>query len=386
MTLRPLVPALVCLLAVPSGASTINVKSRGARGNGQADDTAAVNRAIAHSAPGDTIFFPAGTYKIAAGTGITLEPDRTYTGDAHGQSILLGTGGYSVASSRYNLAVGITLANLVFDGGGLRLDGKEVPARGVSVTGCTFRNIVTDGENWTSHMGIFLPAGAEQSHFDRNRFSNIFTGGKHGFEDADATGIFGYGLSHTTIADNTFDMVNEGVHIFFDHTDGAEVLVARNHFTHVHRMTLEFQHHQTVSLTVRDNTVSDPLDPYWLTYGMSIVPDGTGVVVEGNTIVANTPLDFSRAPKNYYPFGLEIAGGNTVASRNRIIGLWGTGIGIGTASGMHLKNNLICGKVASTSRSIEEYLGPQPGTVRDGNIVTLTCPADAQALLRPSSP
>ncbi len=378
--------SLVCLLALPAAAATLNVKQKGARGDGRADDTAAINRAIARSAPGDTIFFPSGTYRIGDAPGITLEPDRTYRGDGSGASVLLGSGGYLLASSRYNLAVGITVTNLIFDGGGIRLDGKEVPARRVSVTGCTFRNIITAGENWTSHMGIFIIPGAEDSHFDHNHFSNIFTGGKHGFEDADATGIFGYGLSNSTINDNVFDMVNEGVHIFFDHTDGADVLVARNRFTHVHRITLEFQHNKTTSLTVRDNTVSDALNPYWLTYGMSIVPDATGTVVENNTIIANTPLDLSAAPKNYYPFGLEISGSKTVGRGNRIIGLWGTGIGVGTARNLQLKGNLICGKVAAGGRSIDEYLGPQPGTVRDSNVITPHCPADAETLMRKAPP
>ncbi|HEV2173501.1 MAG TPA: glycosyl hydrolase family 28-related protein, partial [Nitrospira sp.] len=191
---------LVFSSVTTSFAATINVKSKGARGNGIADDTSAINRAIEKSAMGDTIFFPAGSYKISFPPGILLEPGRTYRGDEKGESKLLGSGGYSIASSKYNLAIDLTLKNLVFDGGGLRLDGNAMPAQNVSVTNCTFQNIVTNGENWTTHMGIYIGTGAERSHFDHNRFYNIFTGGKYGFEDSDATGIFGYGLSHSTIS------------------------------------------------------------------------------------------------------------------------------------------------------------------------------------------
>lgn len=368
--------ALLAPAAAP--AAVIRVQAKG----GSADDTPAVNRAIARSRPGDTIRFAAGVYRIAY-PGLTLEPDRTYLGSTDGESVLLGTGGYALAAARYNLGVGITLRSLVFDGAGVRFDGKEVPARGLSITECTFRNIVTDNQNWTTHMGIFLGSGAQESHLDHNRFTNIFTGGRYGLEDADATGIFGYGLARTTIADNIFDSVNEGVHIFFDQTDGADVTVARNRFKHVHRITMEFQHEHTNGLVIRDNFVSDPLNPYWLTYGISVAASavGKGILVEGNTVVANTPLDFSKASKNYYPYGLEVWGTGTTVARNRVIGLWGVGIGVGSAKNMRIEGNLICGKVAGTPLAIEQYYGPQPGTILQSNVLLTTCPAEAAALM-----
>jgi Pectate lyase superfamily protein len=380
----------VLLLIASTGAvclgATVNVRSHGARGNGVTDDTAAINRAIAKSALGDTLFFPAGTYKISFPPGIVLEPERTYLGDIKGESKLVGTGGYSVATSQYNKAFGITLKYLVFDGGGIRLDGDVVPALRVSVTNCTFQNIVTDGENWTTHMGIYIGTGAEYSHFDHNKFYNIFTGGKYGLDDRDATGIFGYGLSHSTIADNNFDFVNEGVHIFFDKTDGTDVLVSRNRLTRVHRISLEFQREHTNGLIVEDNVVSSPLNPYWLTYGMSIAATtntGKGIIVQNNTVIADTPLDLSINPKNYYPYGIEVWGNNTIVRNNHVIGLWGIGIGIGGALNMVLEKNLICGKVTSYGKSINQYYGPQPGTHMVENVVSSECPSGVLALSLP---
>src|ERR1700743_158122 len=122
-------------------AATINGKSLGEKGNGIADDTAAINRAISKSGPGDIIFFPAGVYKISFPPGIVLEANRTYRGDTKGESKLLGSGGYSIATSRFNQAFDIVLEHLVFDGGGLRLDGNVVAASHVSVMNCTFQNI-----------------------------------------------------------------------------------------------------------------------------------------------------------------------------------------------------------------------------------------------------
>jgi hypothetical protein len=368
-------------------AKTIDVKSAGARADGRADDTAAINRAIEDSSAGDTIFFPAGTYVISY-PGIVLEPGRTYSGNANAESRLLGTGGYDLAGSRDNLAVDLTFDHLVFEGGGLRFNGND-PARFVSVTGCTFRNIVTDNNNWTTHMGIFIGGGAEHSHFDRNHFYNIFTGGKYPLDDRDATGIFGYGLSNSTINDNQFDFVNEGVHIFFDATDGSDVQVARNHFTRVHRISMEFQHNHTDGLVIEDNVVTDPLNPYWLTYGISVAADtntGHGIIVRNNTVIANTPLDLSVAHKNYYPYGLEVWGTNTIVNNNHIIGLWGIGIGIGSARNMLVENNLICGKVTSYGKSINQYYGPQVGTRLSGNTIAPECPHEFSVMMASKAP
>ncbi|OBC03369.1 hypothetical protein A5784_14140 [Mycobacterium sp. 852013-50091_SCH5140682] len=58
----------------------VNVKDRayGAKGDGVADDTTAINNAIANSPVGSTIFFPQGTY--LASNRIVLYPDRQYLG------------------------------------------------------------------------------------------------------------------------------------------------------------------------------------------------------------------------------------------------------------------------------------------------------------------
>lgn len=378
---------LVSASCVFAHAKTIDVKAAGARGNGRTDDTAAINHAIERSSVDDTIYFPAGSYVISY-PGLVLEPARKYQGDAKSESRLVGTGGYNVGSSRTNMALNLTLEHLVFEGGGLRLDGNA-PARFISVTDCTFRNIVTDNENWTTHMGIFIGGGAEHSHFDRNHFYNIFTGSKYDLEDRDATGIFGYGLSNTTITDNIFDFVNEGVHIFFDATDGSDVLVARNHFTRVHRISMEFQHDHTNGLVVEDNFVTNPLNPYWLTYGISVAADSTtgkGIIVRNNTVIANTPLDLSIAPKNYYPYGIEVWGTNTNVSNNHVVGLWGIGIGIGSARNMLVESNLICGKVTSYGKSINQYYGPQVGTRLSGNVIAPECPREYSTMMAAKSP
>ncbi len=65
-------------------------------------------------------------------------------------------------------------------------------------------------------MGIYIGTGPQRSHFDHNRFYNIFTGGLCWVRRwrTDASGIFGYGLSRSTITDEIFINVNEGCPYF----------------------------------------------------------------------------------------------------------------------------------------------------------------------------
>lgn len=67
-TLRAL--RFICLIFVgltANAATTINVQSYGATGNGSTDDTAAINKAIAAiPASGATVYFPCGTYLVSA--------------------------------------------------------------------------------------------------------------------------------------------------------------------------------------------------------------------------------------------------------------------------------------------------------------------------------
>src|SRR5437870_10433757 len=75
MTLRAVISLLLMLTtsacvvaAAGSGQSrgrVVNVKEFGARGNGLADDTTAIQAAINAAKPGETIYFPAGVYSVS---------------------------------------------------------------------------------------------------------------------------------------------------------------------------------------------------------------------------------------------------------------------------------------------------------------------------------
>jgi len=82
----------VSATSAPGGLSTINVVHYGARGDGSADDTAAINSAmsacVARALPhnGCVLYFPAGVYIT---TGLTLRSYVNMKGDGWGASVLL---------------------------------------------------------------------------------------------------------------------------------------------------------------------------------------------------------------------------------------------------------------------------------------------------------
>jgi Pectate lyase superfamily protein len=61
---RILTVGLLCCM--PVWATVRNVQTCGATGNGTTDDTAAINSCIGQLVAGDTLLFPAGTYKITS--------------------------------------------------------------------------------------------------------------------------------------------------------------------------------------------------------------------------------------------------------------------------------------------------------------------------------
>jgi hypothetical protein len=80
-----------------AGTGWFNVRDYGAAGNGTADDTAAVNSAIAalNTATSGVLYFPAGTYKCTAAL-TTITAQALILGDGHGYADTHGGGGSEV--------------------------------------------------------------------------------------------------------------------------------------------------------------------------------------------------------------------------------------------------------------------------------------------------
>jgi polygalacturonase len=354
---------VLCAVTAAPAPQVLSVGAFGAAGDDATDDSGAIARAIAASTEGDTILFPPGTYKL--NKRVILSSGRTYSGQPG--AIVRGPHNDFAFATPYDNTRDIGITGLVLEGSGLMLDGSGVPASNISITNCTFQNILSTSDNWTSHNAIFIASGLTNGVISHNAFRNILEAGKTDPADRNANGIQGWRVSMTSIADNTFDTVNQGVSIQFNGPGPYRgVVIARNTGVRVHRMGIEVQGANTEGLLVEGNTFSDFLQPFWNTYGLSIVPDGGT-----NTIIRNNVLVGSPTSSIRYGYGIEASGHGTSVTDNRIQGLFSAGIAVGTSDNIVVTNNYLCGSAGTMQIMFES--GPQPGAVITPNTSEPAC-------------
>ena len=346
--------------------TTLNVRNSGATGDGATDDTNAIQKLLDGSSPGDTILFPAGTYRLSAP--INLQSNRTYEGQ--GGAVILGAGGWYTFATPWDATSNITITGLVIDGAPIAVQGDDTAANNVQISNCTFQNIITTNNNWTTHYGIFIASGLANSRITNNKFFNILEGGAAPLYDTVAGGIYGKNLRNVIISNNTCDTVNECMYFTSDTSDTYPgVVISNNIGTQVHRNGIEMQLYNTVNIQITGNTFSNFLNPYYNTFGISYAVDlsSSGAVIQNNTLIAlPTPPDGTL-----YGYAIEAWGTNTNVGNNDIEGVWSLGIAIGDSVNMAVTNNSLCGLFAWGY--IENEFGPWPGTVIQGNTIAKAC-------------
>jgi hypothetical protein len=340
--------------AVAGSVFGASVADFGAAGDGLSDDTSAIQSAINALQVHESLYFPSGVYRLTRT--LRLLPDRNYLGGDG--AVLEGPGNMFLAATIPNQARDIVIYNLVFDRGGLLVDGGGMPASGMNITSCTFQNIVSSSPNWTVHNGITIVSGLRDSLIARNRFQNILEQGLADSKDRTANGIVGWRIERSTICDNTFDTVNQAISLQFDGPGPYdEVFVLRNQGRRVHRMGIEMQGANTNGLTVEENEFRDFLNPFWNTFGLSIAVDGGyGAVIRNNT------LDGTPAPaRGRYGYGIEVGGKSSLVEGNTISGFFVMGIAIGNAPNVVVRGNRLSGSPGAQTIGFEGQ--PPPGAV-----------------------
>jgi hypothetical protein len=177
------------------------------------------------------------------------------------------------------------------------------------------------------------------------------------------SGIFGYGFSNTTITYNTFDTVNEGIKIFFDHADGKNVHINYNTFTNVHRMAIEMQHSSSNGLEVAYNNISKPLSSWIESFGISAAIGGSNTVIHDNII--DDQVASVCGTRCSIGMGIEAWGNSTQVVNNTVRGYWGWGVAVGTSSNLLIENNVLCGPDMIFISN--ESPDPHPGELSAGN-------------------
>ena len=195
---------VLCLvwLGPAASAATLNVTDYGAIPDDTGDDQGSINNAIAAALSGDTVFFPAGTYRVAGAvvgkSGVRLEGAAgavlLYVGTSQDNILSL----YSVSDA---FVTGLTL-----DGNNSALVNQGIAASagtGIHLENMTIRNI-GNTSTWGPH-GILFDQSVTDSLISNNTITNIGTATEWG------AGIrLAHGSSRNRVEDNTISHTGRG--------------------------------------------------------------------------------------------------------------------------------------------------------------------------------
>lgn len=378
------VAPLSLALCLSMAAHAASVKDFGARGDGRSDDTSAIQYAI-NSTTSGTLQFPSGTYIISGP--LYLRGNVTYQGQNN--PVLTGTRGNSIFVFPQSGANNITVTGFIFDNGQIRTEGNSEPPSNVKISGNTFRNLTVDTQNWTLQNAIFSSNGLRNSSIDNNTFSNIMINGTSRPDgtmdsiDFFANGIFLYGVDNTTIVNNTFKGVGEGIKICFTQTYASNgVNIGHNNMSGIHRMGMEIQGsegcgHSEIpepsvsNLVIEYNDVHIDNDPYWNSFGISLAnPGATSPVVRYNRVRGELPVAL-----NVPGIGIEAGGQNIQVYGNTVIGYYGLAIGLfGGSTNAKYHDNYTC-SLGSSDMVVGDEHGATPGAQYYNNTIVAHCPA-----------
>ena len=151
------------LSAAPSdGRRIVNVKDFGARGDGQADDTAAIQAAIDAAKAGQTIYFPSGTYNVS-NFAVNNRSRLSFTGEGRKSTIKQKTGAARIAT--IETSRDIQISNLAFDANGIASYGGVAfyASKGIRIEGNAFFDSAPKPGTKTDRYSIVFGRGSAPS-------------------------------------------------------------------------------------------------------------------------------------------------------------------------------------------------------------------------------
>lgn len=249
-----------------------------------------IQQAIVKGGPGSTVLL-SGNYRIDAtlrlldGTTLCTTEGATLTwvDPARAGMIIDATS-----------ASATTVRNLILDGRGIAVRG-----RGHVIESNLIRNIQQpaylqqDKRRWGERHGIFIPDQGDDLTIRQNLFSNIVD-----------TGVMGYNIDRSLIADNKFGDVHEGIHLF----SVSRTQIRNNSGQGFRAMSIEIQGDNLPGLVVEANRFGRwHKDHEKGAYAMSIVA-GASAVIRDN-VIEGSPLMAA---------GLEIGGHAPLVQRNQL--------------------------------------------------------------------
>jgi hypothetical protein len=170
MTLRAVISLLLiltsaCVVATAESGQAgrvVNVKQFGARGNGLADDTTAIQAAINAAKPGETIYFPVGVYSVSNFV-VKNRSGLSFAGEGQKSTIKQKTGAARIAT--VEASRDIAISNLSFDANGIASYGGVVfySAKDVRIENNTFIDSAPKPTRNTDRYSFVFARGSEPS-------------------------------------------------------------------------------------------------------------------------------------------------------------------------------------------------------------------------------
>lgn len=311
----------------PASLSVVNVRDRGARGDGQTDDTAAIQAAVNAVASGGTVLVPDGVYLVNAVSngwqGIVLKSNMTLrlSSGAVLRALPTSRGNYVVVEVLRATNVSIVGGTIQGERGGhTGTSGESGYGIGIDSSTNIFVDGVTTRDNWGD--GIYV-SGAPSSVPSQNvTICNVVADNnrRQGLSITAANGV----LVRDSIFRNTHGTLPEaGLDIEPD-ANGAGV------------------HNVRVQNSQFLGNAGNQLDVFTMETTMTIAPFTTRTVPITNVILEGNTLDTLTTPND----GLRLRSANNVVVRNnRIVGRR-YGINIYLSTGNIITGNTISGGVS----------------------------------------
>lgn len=269
------------VLVFSANAQTISVQQFGARGDGSADDTSAVQAAINSAPPGSTIDFggPGSTYLVSST--ILLQSGRNYSGSAKIRLSDHAASGSPVLSLRDPYPADVTVTGLTIDAS--NIGSTFVVDFANNTTALTARNISLRNlkiMNSTGQYAIYSPGTLDQSVISGNLFYNC-TGG-----------IAVFSPDRLAITDNHFDTItrDNAITVMYNPVSveyGQGLVVSHNDGLNLTRMGIEVigdGQSKPGSIVVSQNVFTGWMVPPGTSYFAISVFTGSGAQILENVV------------------------------------------------------------------------------------------------------
>ena len=355
-----------------SGPVRLDVATFGAIPNDKADDSAALEAAIAAAEGGTTLVFAPGRYLISKT--VALASGQSYFGQPGAKLAWSGPGAGFVLSTKDS--EGVRIACLGFERGGVAFWGFN---RDIEITGNSFADIYDPSAAFGQESAIFIAGLTDRLKIAHNRFRDIgMRAGKAGAGHGNA--ILAYHLNNAEIARNSFENVHQAISLIFEGKPGSGlgVAVRGNRVQNAHRMGIEAIGKGTHGAVFEGNVVAKGLGAGAKeNIGMSItINQGVGTEVRDNRIESWTP-----SKGRCSGMGIEAAGIGTRVIGNRVAGNWCSAIAVHADQAQYsqVEDNLICGHQGPYA-AIDFYHGRGRSKTRRNRIEG--CCSDVPELIR----